>query len=53
MNDVYSLKREKVIDELRRFAHPSWFHSLLTKDTVYLQALLGYYLQGGTEKEII
>lgn len=35
--------RERIILELARFAHPSWYHSILSWDTESLRALLDYY----------
>lgn len=46
MNDkqpAEEMKREQVIDELRYHAHPSRFHSLLSRSTAELKALLVFY----------
>jgi hypothetical protein len=42
--DIQTLKREQVIFELARYAHPSWYHSLLEWTTAQLKALLYYYV---------
>lgn len=43
--DISVMTREQIVDELRRFAHPQWYLSLLKKETAYLRALLSYYLE--------
>ena len=40
------MKREEIINELRKYAHPSWFQKLLTWPTKALERLLNYYVKG-------
>ena len=43
--------RTEIIQELRKYAHPSWYHQLLNKDTNTLRSLLAYYKNGGVKGE--
>lgn len=42
--------RSEIIFALAKYAHPSWYHDLLDRDTEMLRALLAYYEAGGTEQ---
>lgn len=42
--NVLEMNRTEVIYMLARYAHPSWYHSLLDRSTEMLKALLTYYL---------
>lgn len=46
------LDRIYVVNELRRYAHPSVYHSLLSLSTPALYGVLSFYENGGTNKEI-
>lgn len=48
--DIKKMTRWEIIQELRKYAHPSWFHSLMDRTTPTLRALLFYYQNGGTEE---
>lgn len=39
------MERPEIIQNLRRHAHPSWFHRLLDVPTQHLRKLLGQYEQ--------
>jgi len=43
------MERAEIIQELRKYAHPSWYQQLLNKDTPTLKALLAYYKNGGVQ----
>lgn len=47
---VSQMTRQEVIGELKRYAHPTWFHKLLDWSTADLKALLFYYLQPEEDK---
>lgn len=47
MKNIKTMTRWEIIQELRRHAHPSWFHALLDRTTPALRALLFYYENGG------
>lgn len=47
MQNIQDMNRPEVITELARWAHPSWYHSLLEWETPQLKALLTYYREGG------
>ena len=43
LKKIMAMDRPTVIDQLRRHAHPSWFHSLLSWKTDALKKVLIYY----------
>ncbi|HOB90126.1 MAG TPA: hypothetical protein PKG74_02220 [Candidatus Colwellbacteria bacterium] len=46
---VETMRRFEVIQDLRYFAHPSFYHSLLSWSTPRLKALLVYYREVAKE----
>lgn len=47
---IEEMKREQVIHELRKHAHPQWFHSILSWSTSHLKGLLAYYTEEKKEE---
>lgn len=46
---VESMSRFEVIQDLRYYAHPTWYHSLLSWSTPRLKALLVFYREDAKE----
>jgi len=42
-NEIKSPDRTEIIYELAKYAHPTWYHDLLTWSTNELRILLDYY----------
>lgn len=40
------MNRWEILNDLRRFAHPTWYHDLANRKTETLRALLEYYREG-------
>jgi len=46
------MTRDIIIYELARYAHPSWYHSLLSWETEHLNLLLNYYKSEDQDKDV-
>ena len=51
--DPATMTRIELINALRSYAHPTWYHELLTWTTPALRALTLFYKSGGTDTDLL